>query len=111
MGEKLLVWERRDDDATTFQTVQAGGPEWKLVVRRVTRDSDTGLVISDELVRGVTDDVLYRLLDKTRNINTTFYHEPPPEDEAIVNPNAPKPTHDPNVLILPSGNVLSVGES
>ncbi len=36
------VWLREDRNARRFLTTKSGGPEWKLVYRRITSDTDAG---------------------------------------------------------------------
>ena len=46
---------------------------WKYVHRRVTYDRDTGELLSDESVEGLTNAQLFRKLDQLRRLRVEFY--------------------------------------
>ena len=48
---------------------------WPKVQRRVTRDLDTGEVISDEVITGLSLKELYRALDRPRRLHVQFFPE------------------------------------
>ncbi len=77
------VWSRVDTDAACFRTTLSSGPQWSQVVRRVTTDMDTGAVLDDEDVRGMTDKELHRQLPfRVAKLRTTLYYRD--EDEQPV---------------------------
>eukprot|EP00959_Pyramimonas_sp_CCMP1952_P124293 2598536-Pyramimonas_sp.AAC.1 len=59
----LRAWIRQDKQAKHFRTTTVGGPTWNTVERRITYDMDSGAVIRDEGVKGVTNkEILYAKL-------------------------------------------------
>ena len=46
---------------------------WKYVYRRLTYDRDTGELLSDESVEGLTNAQLYRELDQPRRLRVEFH--------------------------------------
>eukprot|EP00959_Pyramimonas_sp_CCMP1952_P316159 6617251-Pyramimonas_sp.AAC.1 len=66
------AWTRQDKQAQLFRTTTAGGPTWNTVERRISYDMDSGAVIRDEDVKGVTNkEILYaNLLGGPRDITT-----------------------------------------
>ena len=48
---------------------------WSCVSRRVTKDLETGEVLADEDVAGMSDDELRRPLDKPRKLRVEFYSQ------------------------------------
>ena len=53
-GEKK--WARTDTNAKRFRATKSGGPDWNLVTRRMTTNSDTGEIIQDVYVKDVSED-------------------------------------------------------
>ena len=69
-------WSRTDRNAKCHRTTNAEGPDWSLVSRRVTVDTDRNEVIEDLRVdAGVSDKHLHRALPAgVRNIKTILYY-------------------------------------
>ena len=80
----LDTWERVDYAATTFQGIDATGPSWQTVTRRVTKDARTGDVIDDDYKPNTrTEKYLYRELPQApRDIRTIFYYESSPDEDS-----------------------------
>ena len=80
----LDTWERVDPAASTFQGIDATGPSWLAVTRRVTKDARTGDVIDDDYKpQKQTEKYLYRELPKApRDIRTIFYYEASPDEDS-----------------------------
>ena len=80
----LDTWERVDPAASTFQGIDATGPSWHTVTRRVTKDARTGDVIDDDYKpQKQTEKYLYRELPKApRDIRTIFYYEASPDEDS-----------------------------
>ena len=74
-------WSRTDRSATRYRTTSKGGPDWKSVVRRITRDAQTGEVLDDWTITPEDrfDPIkLYgRVPTGPRNITTVLYYNRP----------------------------------
>ena len=69
------VFIRKDSKAKAFRTTTEGGPSWKEVIRRVTKDTDSGETLADERKSQLPKDYdWHKLLDKVRNIETHLYY-------------------------------------
>ena len=75
------MYERVDFQAKRCRTTRKPGPPWALVVRRVTRDADTGEVLEDlEIQNQREQDMRYELPVKpngnvARDIVTKLYYK------------------------------------
>ena len=85
--KNLDTWERVDNQVTTYQVVDARGPDWEEVVRRTTKDLRTGDVIDDDFQIASRDaDYVTRVIPKgPKDIRTVFYFPKDKEDEDEVN--------------------------
>ena len=75
--ESRHSWTRTDRNAQRFQSTQDSlGPAWENVVRRVTIDIDTNMVVEDRSDLQTADPVeLFAVLPSgVRNIRTVLYH-------------------------------------
>ena len=81
-GEKK--WARTDTNAKQFRVTKAGGPDWDLVTRRMTTDSNTGEIIEDIFVKDAPEDFdWYAPLSKPTSTTTIlWYREPTMEEQA-----------------------------
>ena len=77
-----VTWERVDHSATHFQGIDVGGPSWRVVTRRVTKDAKTGDTIDDDFrVHTREEHYLYREVPKApRDIRTLFYYSGKADD-------------------------------
>ena len=70
----LETFVRIDKNVRVMPTTCPDGPMWPTVVRRVVEDVDTGQVLSDEDVRGITIEELSGVFRSgPRNVKTTLY--------------------------------------
>ena len=73
-------WRRVDPRASRFRTSNSAGPMWSDVIRRTTKDLDSGRMIEDEQMTGTEPSrALHRTLPRgVTNIETTLYYRPRP---------------------------------
>ena len=77
-------WARTDTKAKRFRATKSGGPDWNLVTRRMTTNSDTGEIIENVNVTDVAEDFdWFAALEQPTNITTIcWYREPSMEEQA-----------------------------
>ena len=73
-------WRRVDPRASRFRTSNSAGPMWSDVIRRTTKDLESGQVIEDERMTGTeASRTLHRPLPRgVTNVETTLYYRPQP---------------------------------